>query len=106
MNRLDLIRTLILYNFKLSIKDIKKLLDIVNRLELLDYNSVFPRLYLKGDKQLEYRAVFLDKPRNSKDFVVNASMRYTVAPKYFLNKDSDNNLKIAKIFIAELEILK
>lgn len=106
MNRLDLIRILILYNFKLSTRDIKRLLDIVSRLELLYLNSPFPKLYLKESKSSDFKAIYQDKYLGSKNFVVNASMRYKVSPRYWPNKGSSNNLKMAKIFVAELEILK
>ena len=109
MNRLDLIRILILYNFKLSTRDIKRLLDIVNRLELSYLSSELPKLYLKTDKKperQEYKAIYLSKYMDNSYFMVNASMRYKVSPKYWPNKGSSNNLKMAKIFVAELEILK
>ena len=106
MNRLDLIRILILYDFKLSTRDIKGLLDIVNRLELLYLNSSFPKLYLKEGKSSDFKAIYLDKYQGARTFVVNASMKYSVSPRYFIRKDNKNNLKMAKIFVAELEILK
>lgn len=106
MNRLDLIRILILYNFKLSTSDIKRLLDIVNRLELSYLSSPFPKLYLKEGASSDFKAIYHNKYQESKNFVVNASMRYKVNPRYWPNKGSSNNLKMAKIFVAELEILK
>lgn len=106
MNRLDLIRILILYNFKLSTRDIKRLLDIVSRLELLHLSSPFPKLYLKEGASSDFKAIYQDKYLGSKNFIVNASMRYKVSPKYWPNKGSSNNLKMAKIFVAELETLR